>query len=64
MSASNNATDILYSNPIPNIIFDLVPNIIIDENFETRDYTSVGSDGGDVGEEEDGNILHPTPSGI
>ena len=60
MSASNNATDILYSNPVPNVIFDPVPNVIIDENFETFDCTSVGPDGGDVGGEEDENILHPT----
>ena len=49
MSASNDATDILYSNPVPNVIFDPVPNVVINENFETRYYISVGSDGGDVG---------------
>ena len=60
MSASNNATDILYSNPVPNVFFDPVPNFIIDENFEPPDYTFVGPDGGGVGEEDDENILYPT----
>ena len=41
MSASNNTTDILYSDPVPNVIFD--------ENFEARDETSVGTDGGGGG---------------
>ena len=50
MSASNNATDILYSNPVPNVIFDPVPNVIFDENFEARDETSVDTDGVEEGE--------------
>ena len=56
MSASNNTTDILYSNPVPNVIFDPVPNVIFDENFEARDETSVGTDGGEGGGGRRGKI--------